>query len=71
DYEMAVSEFNEVINKYPKNAKTPSAMLKIAYSKVRLNQVTDAISVFNDIIKKYPNSDEARLSKERLKSIKK
>lgn len=71
DYEMAVLEFNEVIDKNPKNAKTPSAMLKIAYSKVRLNQVTDAISVFNDIIKKYPNSDEAMLSKERLKSIKK
>lgn len=71
DYEMAVLEFNKVINKYPKNTKTPSAMLKIAYSKVRLNQVTNAISVFNDIIKKYPNSDEARLSKERLKSIKK
>jgi len=71
DYEMAISEFNEVVSKYPNNSKVPSAMLKIAYAKIKLNKHDEATAQLKEIIERYPNSDEAKLSKERLKPAEK
>ena len=71
EYEKAILEFNKGINRYPKNVRIPSAMLKIADFRIKLNQISDASRQLKEIIKRYPGSGEAKQAKKMLLLIEK
>lgn len=66
-YELAITEYQKVIDKYKKSPKVPAAMLKIGYAYFELGNTKDAPAVLNKLIKTYPKADETKLARERLK----
>ncbi|OGV95743.1 MAG: tol-pal system protein YbgF [Nitrospinae bacterium RIFCSPHIGHO2_02_FULL_39_82] len=71
DYKTALSEFQNVIQKYPNGNKVPDAMLKIGYTYYALGDKKSALNELNDLIKKFPKKTVSRLAKEKIKAIEK
>ncbi|MEK7845840.1 MAG: tol-pal system protein YbgF [Nitrospinota bacterium] len=71
DYKTALSEFQNVIQKYPNGNKVPDAMLKIGYTYYALGDKKSALNELNDLIKKFPKKTVSRLAKEKIKVIEK
>lgn len=69
DFARAIDEFRLVEANYPQGEKVPSAMLKIAYSHLQLEDRGSAKDVLNDLIARYPRSEEAAQAKSKLQSI--
>jgi tol-pal system protein YbgF len=70
EYDNAVSEFKNVLLKYPDGNKVPDALLKIGLSYSMLGNDSDARKYLNELIKIYPSS-EAGLIASRILSDKK
>ncbi|MFH1625295.1 MAG: tol-pal system protein YbgF [Pseudomonadota bacterium] len=69
-YREAILEFEEVVRKYPKGNKVPSALLKQGLAFYRLGDKTSAKLLLQKAIKDYPRSDQARIAKNELKKLK-
>ncbi|MCF8069968.1 MAG: tol-pal system protein YbgF [Desulfobacterales bacterium] len=70
-YEKAILEYQVVVEKYPKGNKVPSALLKQGLSFFQLGDNSNAILILKEqLIRKYPNSDEAKIAKKKLETIK-
>jgi len=70
NYEKAIIAYDDVIKKYPKGAKVPSALLKQALCWLELGDKTFAKSLLTRVIKDYPRSEQAKIAKEKLKVVK-
>lgn len=68
-YKNALTEFNKVLDNYPKSAKIPDAMLKIGYSYGEIGDKKQAKVVLDNILSLYPDSTAARLAKKRIKTL--
>lgn len=66
-YEKAILQFQDVLQKYPKHIKAPAAMLKQALAFEALGDKQDAQARLKQVISTYPNSPEAAKAKQRLK----
>jgi tol-pal system protein YbgF len=69
DFARAIDEFRLVERNHPDGEKVPSALLKIAYSHLQLEDRGSARDVLNDLIARYPRSEEAAQAKSKLQSI--
>ena len=69
-YEQAILSYQQVIKKYPKGNKVPSAMLRQAAAFQELKDKTSTRLLLQKIIKTYPNSSEAAIAKKRLDALK-
>ena len=67
-YELAISEFDKVLKKYPKSPKVPAALLKTGFAQMELGNKKEGIQTLNRLIKSYPNAEEVVLARERLKT---
>lgn len=69
-YEKAILEYENVIKNYPEGNKVRGAYLKqgIAFSK--LGENANARLILQTLIQKYPDSDEAKIARKKLASIK-
>ncbi|MCM0084006.1 tol-pal system protein YbgF [Geomonas sp. Red32] len=71
NYDQAVLEFQEVINNFPDNRdKVPAAMLKQGMAFKEMGDPKSAVYVYRKLIEEFPKSDEAKVAKEKLRSIK-
>jgi tol-pal system protein YbgF len=73
DFEMAIKEFQNLIDNYRNSEKIPAALLKQGYAFTELDMESDANLFFSTLIKKYPHSKEAKDAKdflERQKQLK-
>ncbi|GFO53030.1 lipoprotein [Geomonas sp. Red276] len=71
NYDQAVLEFQEVINNFPDNRdKVPAAMLKQGMAFKEMGDPKSAVYVYRKLIEEFPKSDEAKVAKEKLHSIK-
>jgi len=70
NYEKAIIAYDDVIKKYPKGTKVPSALLKQALCWLELGDKTFARSLLTRVIKDYPRSEQAKIAKEKLKVVK-
>jgi tol-pal system protein YbgF len=70
NYEKAIIAYDDVIKKYPKGTKVPSALLKQALCWLELGDKTFARSLLTRITKDYPRSEQAKIAKEKLKVVK-
>jgi len=68
-FDQAASEFDKVITNYPRGDKVPSAYLKKGFCYFELNQTARGVIVLQQLIKLYPNSNEAKIARERLRSL--
>jgi tol-pal system protein YbgF len=69
-YEQAILAFQKVIKKYPRGNKVPNATLRQALAFYELNDKTSAKLLLRKLIKKYPRSNEAKIAKNKLKTMK-
>jgi TolA-binding protein len=69
-YEQAILAFQQVIKRYPKGNKVPSAMFRQALAFEAIKDTTSAKLLLAKIIKSYPKSNEASIAKTKLESMK-
>ena len=69
-FQKAVEEFDKVIRLYPDGDKVPSALLKIGYSYISMDENEQGKLYLEEVIRDYPDSQEAKLAKGRLTTLK-
>ena len=70
NYEIAINEYQALLNTYPNSQKVSHALLKIGYSYAELGNIADAKKVLKDVVRQYPDTTVSRLANERLRKIK-
>ena len=69
EYEMAILEYDKVINTYADADKVPSAYLKIGYAFAELGDEGSARAFLMELIEKYPHEPQADLAKKKLENL--
>jgi len=68
-YELAINEYQALLNTFPNSKKVSHALLKIGYSYAELGNAADATKTLNKVKLQYPGTTAARLADERLRKI--
>ena len=69
DYEKAIIAYDDVLKKFPKGDKIPSALLKQALCWLKLGDKTFAQSLLKRVIREHPRTHQAKIAKEKLKGV--
>lgn len=69
-YEKAILEYQKVIENYPKGNKVPASLLKQGLAFLNLGDKNNSRLILEELIKKHPKSNEAKIAKDKVKSIK-
>jgi len=68
-YEDAILEYQKFIDTSPKDKRVPAAYLKQGLALMNLGRKEEAKFFLNTLVDKYPNSNEAKIAKDKLKTI--
>lgn len=68
-YDLALGEFEVVINKYATSRKVPDALLKVGYCNYELERWNEARRALGRVQADYPDTTAARLAEQRLKRM--
>jgi len=68
-YDIAINEYQTLLNTFPDSKKVSHALLKIGYSYAELGNASDAEKTLTEVMKQYPGTTAARLADERLRKI--
>jgi len=68
-YQEAISEYDKVINNYPKSFKLAPARLHRATAMIALGQKASGIRELREITKLFPGSEEDRYARAQLKEL--
>jgi len=66
DFDLALQEFQRVIDEYPNSSKVPDAMLKSSFIHYEKQQWAEAREILQRLVTLYPNSTASRLATQRL-----
>jgi tol-pal system protein YbgF len=69
NYQQAISEYDKVINNYPKSFKLAPARLHRATAMIALGQKASGIRELREITKLFPGSEEDRYARAQLKEL--
>ena len=69
-YEKAILEYQKVIENYPTGNKVPASLLKQGLAFLNLGDKTNSRLILEELIKKHPKSNEAKIAKDKVKSLK-
>ena len=69
DFENALKAFDQVLERYPANNKTPDALLMKGKTLVKLDKRNAGASEFRELIRRYPGSDAAVKARAQLKQM--
>jgi tol-pal system protein YbgF len=69
-YEAAILAYEDVIKNYPNSNKLPDTLLKQGLAFLELGDKIDARIILENLIKKYPNTEQAKIAKNKLKTVK-
>lgn len=69
DYQQAISDYDLVITRYPKNFKLASAHLKKGMAFLALGQKSQGVRELHDVIGRYPGTEEERLARQKLREL--
>ena len=69
NYQQAISEYDKVINNYPKSFKLAPARLHRATAMIALGQKSSGIRELREIIRLFPGSEEDRYARAQLKEL--
>src|SRR6266699_2584642 len=67
--ELAVAEYEKVLNNYPKSSKLAPARLKKGMALIDLGQKTGGVRELREVVKRYPGTDEDRRARAKLKEL--
>lgn len=70
DWKAAIIEYQKYRDRYPKGKEFPDATYKIGVCFQELGMKEDAKVFYQEVVSRFPNSEEARRSKTRMKSLK-
>ncbi len=68
-YDLALDEFEKVINNYATSRKVPDALLKVGYCNYELQRWNAARRALGKVQADYPDTTAARLAEQRLKRM--
>lgn len=68
-YDVAVKDYQKLIDNYPKSPKRADALLKIGYSQFELKSYSKAESVLTKLIQSYPGTTEAGQAENLLQKV--
>ncbi|MBL1142279.1 MAG: tol-pal system protein YbgF [Proteobacteria bacterium] len=68
-YDLAINEYQTLLNTFPDSKKVSHALLKIGYSYAELGNAADAEKTLKKVKSQYPGTTAARLADERLRKI--
>jgi tol-pal system protein YbgF len=69
DFPNAIKAFDQVLEQWQSNNKTPEAMLKKGQALVLMDKRTDGAAEFRQVLTKYPHSDMAPKACSELKAL--
>lgn len=69
NYEVAVDEYDKVLNNYPKSFKLAPARLKKGMALIELGQKNAGVRELREVVKRYPGTEEERRARARLKDM--
>lgn len=69
EFPHAIEAFSKLLKAYPKSDKVAGAKLKIGYSYLNAKNVGKAREYLYKVIKEHPATTEAKLAKDKLKTI--
>lgn len=69
NYELAVQQYDKVINNYPKSFKLQSAHYKRGVALLELGQKNAGIKELREVVKRYPGTEEERRARAKLKDM--
>jgi len=69
NYEVAVDEYDKVLNNYPKSFKLAPARLKKGMALIELGQKNAGVKELREVVKRYPGTEEERRARARLKDM--
>jgi tol-pal system protein YbgF len=67
-YDVAITQYDIVLQKYPESDKTRAALLKKGLAQAETNQ-PQATSTLNEVLKKFPGTIEAINAQAKLKEL--
>jgi len=68
-FQESISEYDKVINNYPKSFKLAPARLHRAMAMIKLGQKSSGIRELREIVKLFPGSEEDRYARGQLKEL--
>jgi tol-pal system protein YbgF len=69
NYRLALKIFRRVVEDHPTGNKAPDALLKMAYSYLKLKEKANAKTVLAQVVQSFPKSQVARLASQTLVKI--
>ncbi|MBZ5592266.1 MAG: tetratricopeptide repeat protein [Acidobacteriia bacterium] len=69
DYDNALRAFDQVLERYSANPKTPDALLMKGKTLLKLDKRNAGAAEFRELIKRYPGSDAAAKARAQLKQM--
>lgn len=69
NFEDAVTEYDKVLNNYPKSFKLAPARLKKGMALLELGEKNAGIKELREVVKRYPGTEEERRARARLKDL--
>ena len=69
NYQQAITEYDKVLNDYPKSFKLASALLERGRAFIDLGQKSSGIRDLRDVVKRFPGSEEDRYARAKLRDL--
>ena len=69
NYELALAQFQSLLDRYPTHDKAPGAMLKVGLAQYGLKQMDAAEATLGQVSQRYPGTDAARTAEDRLRAL--
>ena len=68
-FQKAIEKFDEVLARFERSDRTPSALLKKGYAYFELGQRAQGVVNLQNVIREYAGTDEAHLASQRLQEM--
>jgi tol-pal system protein YbgF len=68
-YQQAVTEYDKVLNNYPKSFKLAPARYKKGMALLELSQKNAGVKELREVVKRYPGTEEERRARAKLKEL--
>jgi tol-pal system protein YbgF len=68
-FNVALPEFQKVIEKYPQSSKLPDALLKVGYCQSELGNKSAAKTALEQVKRQFPDTTAARLAAQQLEKL--
>ena len=68
-FNVALPEFQKVVDKYPQSSKLPDALLKVGYCQSELGNKNAARTTLQQVMKQFPDTTAARLATQQLEKL--